>query len=131
MWAVTGGKNALALIPPSKKDRQNKGYHLRYYDTSVHKGRFLGTFPFAQAEFSEQKLADGSWMFLLRAADPRWKEPFLVVADIYAIRARLTGAKARERDEQSLSGLLVPDMLGIFQTPTPARHVQFLRDDPR
>ncbi len=128
VWAVMGGKNALVLIPPSKKEPQNKEYHLRFYDTSVHKGRFWGTVPFAQAEFSEQKLPDGGWTFLLSGVDPHSKEPLLVVADIYAIRARLVGAKARTPDEQSFSALLAPDMLAIFETTTPAQHVQFLHD---
>ncbi len=128
VWAVMRGKNALVLIPPSEKEPQNKEYHLRFYDTSVHKGRFWGTVPFAQAEFSEQKLPDGGWTFLLSGVDPHSKEPLLVVADIYAIRARLVAAKARTPDGQSLSALLAPDMLAIFETTTPAQHVQFLHD---
>jgi hypothetical protein len=128
VWAVMGGKNALVLIPPSKKEPQNKEYHLRFYDTSVHKGRFLGPLPFAQAEFSEQKLPDGSWIFLLSGLDPHSKERLLVLADVDAIRVRLAGAKARIPDEQSLSTLLAPDMLAIFETTKPAQHVQFLHD---
>ena len=131
VWAVMGGKNALVLIPPSKKESQNKEYHLRFYDTSAHKGRFLGTVPFAQAEFSELKLTDGSWIFLLSGADPQSKEPLLVVADVYAIRAQLAGAKARTPDEQSLSALLAPDMLAIFETTTPARTCSFCMTDQR
>ncbi len=95
MWAVMGGKNALVLIPPSKKQPQTEEYHLRFHDTSVHKGRFLGTVPFAQAEFSELKLPDGSWVFLLSGRDPHSNQPLLVIADIYAIRSRMAGEKAR------------------------------------
>ena len=128
MWAVMGGKNALVLIPPSKKQPQTEEYQLRFHDTSVHKGRFLGTVPFAQAEFSELKLPDGSWVFLLSGRDPHSNEPLLVIADVYAIRSRLAGEKARTPDEQSLSALLAPDMVAIFETTTPAQHVQFLHD---
>src|SRR3954466_11806026 len=48
VWAVMGGKNALVLIPPSKKQPQTEGYQIRFHDASVNKGRFLGTVPFAQ-----------------------------------------------------------------------------------
>src|SRR4051794_16737738 len=53
VWGVMGGKNALVLIPPSKNQPQNEEYQVRFHDRSVHKGRLLGTVPFAQAEFSE------------------------------------------------------------------------------
>src|SRR3954447_3063339 len=56
VWAVMGGKNALVLIPPSKKQPQTEEYQIRFHDTSVHKGRFLGTVPFFEADFSELKL---------------------------------------------------------------------------
>jgi hypothetical protein len=128
VWAVMGGKNALVLIPPSKKPAQTEGYQIRFHDASVNRGRFLGTVPFAQAEFSELKLPDGTWVFLLSGRDPHSNEPLLVIADMYAIRSRLTGAKARTPDEQSLSSLLAPDMIAIFETTTPAQHVQFLND---
>jgi hypothetical protein len=127
-WAIMAGKNALVLIPPSKKQPDTEEYHLRFHDTSVHKGRFLGTVPFAQAEFSELTLPDGSWVFLLTGRDPHSNEPLLVIADIYAIRSRLAGEKARTPDAQSLSTMLAPDMLGIFETTTPDQHVQFLQD---
>src|SRR5436190_5414107 len=128
VWGVMAGQNALVLIPPSKNKAANEEYQLRFHDRSVHKGRPLGTVPFAQAEFSEIKLPDGSWVFLLSGRDPHSIEPSLVIADVYAIRSRLAGEKARRPDEQSLSALLAPDMVAIFETTTPSQHVQFLHD---
>jgi hypothetical protein len=123
-----GGKNALALIPPSRKQPETGEYQLRFQDISVRKGRVLGTVPFAQAEFSELKLPDGNWAFLLSGRDPHSNKPLLVIADVYAVRSQMAGEKARPPDAQSLSAILAPDMVAIFATTTPAQHVQFLHD---
>ena len=80
---------------------------------------FWGLFRLRKPNSRSVKLPDGSWVFLLSGRDPHSDQPLLVIADVYAIRSRLAGEKARTPDAQSFSALLAPDMVAIFETTTP------------
>lgn len=123
VWAGMGGTHALALVPPSKK---NPHYHLRFLDMVEVKGRDLGDVPFTQAEFSEQNHGKEDWVFVLRGTDAQSKQPITILADTYAVRARLTGEP--KIDAENLPRLLGSDMENIFQTPNEPKYVQFLPD---
>ncbi|HYI97278.1 MAG TPA: LssY C-terminal domain-containing protein, partial [Bryobacteraceae bacterium] len=128
VWPAMGGQDLIALIPPSQNQPQSKGYTMRLFNVSARKGHSLGVVPFGDGEFSEQLRSDGSWIFLLKGADPQSKTPLLIVADVQAIRALVSDPRGNKPDEATLSALLAVDMRNIFATATPDRQVQFLDD---
>ena len=95
VWPAMSSQNLIALIPPSQKEPQSKGYTMRLFDISARKGHSLGSVPFGDGELSEQQRPDGKWIFLLRGTDPQSEAPLLIVADVQAIRARVFEPKGK------------------------------------
>lgn len=128
VWPVMDKQNALVLLSTAHKDNAPHEYPVRFFDVDERKGRTLGTISFSTAEFSEKKLEDGSWMFVLRGTDPQSNQPMVIVADEYAIRSRLTGDKIALLETKSAIELLGKDMHRIFETQKESQFVQFLLD---
>ena len=144
-WPVMEGSNALVLAAAHAGHRAANRYELIFIEGESRKRRTLGTVPFAGAELTQIKQADGTWAFLLTGrADGNQT---LIAADLDAVHGRLEnlnsvqmlGDQVKYRNASnpagktiSVSALLATDLTGIYQPQSRTLHegkaIQFLRN---
>jgi LssY C-terminus len=137
-WLVMDKQNALVIALEPKNP--TGPYRLRYIEGESRKRRDLGSVPFTSAKLDQDKLKDGSWIFVL-SGEAEGK-PEIVVTDINGIRGRILNATDPRieaanlvyRDNTTgrnrtanLTALMGTDMRAIYRTRN-GQYAQFLSD---